>query len=136
MRIVLDTNQFIFALGKERDRSCVKLFDILTKSTYSHSIHIPRTVFLETRQNLSPLAFMEFLKFVAHVATIDEDEVVPYEYAVKYLSQGFKQADSLIAAYSEFITADILVSENRHFLARSNNLPFKVLSAEKALKLL
>ena len=39
-------------------------------------------------------------------------------------------ADALIAAYAEYVGAEILVSENRHFLSRQTNLPFKIVNAE------
>ncbi len=44
--------------------------------------------------------------------------------------------DAFIAAYTEWTGADILVTENRHFLSKQQDLRFKVLSAEKCLKLL
>jgi hypothetical protein len=49
---------------------------------------------------------------------------------------GLKPADAMIAAYTEWVGATVLVSENRHFLSRQTHLPFKVLTAEKTLKLL
>ena len=73
--------------------------------------------------------------FIQAVGQIDEDNIVPLELAVKYASMGLKSADALIAAYTEWIKADILVSENRHFLARKSGMPFKVLSAAQCLKL-
>ena len=78
---------------------------------------------------------MEFLKIV-NMAYLNEDFIVPFNLGDKYLSLGLKHADAFIAAYVESIQADILVSENRHFLSRQSNLPFKVLTAEKCLKLL
>lgn len=47
-----------------------------------------------------------------------------------------KSPDAFIAAYAEWIGADVLVTENRHFLTRQKDLPFKVLTAEKCLKLI
>jgi hypothetical protein len=49
---------------------------------------------------------------------------------------GLKEADALIAAYTEWAGADALVTENRHFLNKHPNLPFKVLTAEKCLKIM
>lgn len=45
----------------------------------------------------------------------DEDIVVPFEIAFKYETKGLKPADAFIAAFTEWVGADVLVTENRHF---------------------
>jgi hypothetical protein len=55
---------------------------------------------------------------------------------VKYEIKGLKPADAFIAAYTEWVGAEVLVTENRHFLNRHTDLPFKVLTAEECLKLI
>ncbi len=67
---------------------------------------------------------------------IDEDFFVPFELGVRYELEGLKPADAFIAAYVEWTGADALVTENRHFLKRHSNFPFKVLNAESCLKLI
>jgi len=49
---------------------------------------------------------------------------------------GLKPADAFIAAYTEWVGAELLVSENRHFLSRHADLPFRVLPAEQAIRLI
>jgi len=91
--------------------------------------------FEEVKRNVSTEAFGEFLMLIETGAlTLDEDIVVPFELGLRYEKMGFKPADSFIAAYAEWVMADALVSENRHFLFDHPHLPFKTLSAESALK--
>ena len=90
----------------------------------------------EVRSNLAPIRFKEFINLIQSVADVDEDIFVPFELGIKYNSMGLKSADAFIAAYAEWVGADLLISENRHFLTRSSNLPFKVLTAEKSLKVI
>ncbi len=68
--------------------------------------------------------------------SIDEDFSVPFELGAKYESKRLKPADAFIAAYAEWVGADTLVTENRHFLTLHIDLPFRILPAEKCLKFL
>ena len=61
---------------------------------------------------------------------------MPFELGAKYESMGLKPADAFIAAYAEWVGANVLVTENRHFLTLYLDLPFRILPAEKSLKLL
>ena len=136
MLIILDSNEFIFALGAQEPNARM-LLDILFAKTSSHSLRIPRTVFEEVKCNLSAEAFKELiLLLLSAMIPIDEDALVPFELGIKYESAGFKYADAFIAAYAEYVGADILVSENRHFLTRHTHLPFKICNAEQCLKLI
>lgn len=136
MLIILDSNEFIFALGAQEPRAKT-LLDILFTNTANHSLRLPRTVFEEVQRNLSIEAFKEFiLMLLSANISIDEDTLVPFELGLKYELAGFKYADAFIAAYAEFVGADILVSENRHFLSRQTNLPFKIVNADNCLKLI
>lgn len=80
--------------------------------------------------------FKEFVLFIHEMAQTDEDIIVPFDTGIKYEQMGLKPADAMIAAYTEWIGAAVLISENRHFLSRQTHLPFKVLTAEKTLRLL
>ena len=97
---------------------------------------IPRTIFEEVKRNLSPESFREFISFINALTTIDEDIVVPFEIAIKYEAKGLKPADAFIAAFTAWVGAEVLVTENRHFLNRHTDLPFEVLTAEECLKLI
>ena len=135
-KLVVDTNQFILRFGSLENSASKILLNKFPELASSIAIHIPQTVVKEVRNNLSPPRFKEFINFIHAVGTVDEDALVPVELAVKYASLGLKPADSFIAAYTDWIQADILVSENRHFLSRQTNLPFKVVTAARCLLIL
>ena len=134
MRLVLDTNIYVFAFGEAEIHSCVKLIESIF--VLKASIHIPRTIIREVQSNLRPVLFKEFILFIHKAASIEEDNVVPFELGMKYEAMGLKPADAFIGSFTEWVGAQILVSENRHFLSRESHLPFKVLTSEKCLKLL
>ena len=136
MRLVLDANEYIFALGFFKKERCESLLKFLIDSFPSHSISICRTIVEEIRVNLSPKEFQNFIKFINILTTIDEDFFIPFEIGVKYEMKGLKPSDAFIAGFTEWVGADALVTENRHFLNRHPDLPFKVLSADKCLKLM
>jgi len=133
--LVLDSNEYIFALGVVQDPICVELLKKILEHS-EISLRIPRLIVEEVRSNLTPEAFKEFIISINKLTRIDEDIEVPFELGVKYEVKGFKPADAFIAAYVEWVGADALVTENRHFLFRSSNLPFKVLTAKECLKIL
>ena len=87
----------------------------------------------ELRRNLSGEVFREVLALIQQVTIIDEDFLVPFELGAKYEQRGLKSADAFIAAYVEWVGADVLVSENRHFLHRHADLTFRVMSADTFL---
>ena len=136
MLLILDSNEYIFALGAVRDRLCERLLDKILEQSENLSLRIPRLIVEEVRNNLTPEAFKEFIISINKLTRVDEDIEVPFELGVKYESKGLKPSDSFIAAFSEWVGADALVTENRHFLSRHSDLPFKVLTAESCLKIL
>ncbi|EFK95695.1 hypothetical protein LDC_2292 [sediment metagenome] len=136
MRFILDTNEFVAAVGVVKNPASEIIFNTLVDSFPKHTLHIPRTIINEVRRNVHPSIFAEFIRIVQPIASIDEDIVVPFEIGTKYESMGLKPADAFIAAYTEWTGADALVTENRHFLSRHKGLPFKVITAETCLKTL
>lgn len=134
MRLVLDTNIYVFAFSEAGMPSCGRLIEAAFLA--NASIHIARTIIREVQDNLRSILFKEFILFIHKVAHIEEDNVVPFELGMKYEAMGLKPADAFIGSFTEWVGAEILVSENRHFLSRQSSLPFKVLTAEKCLKLL
>lgn len=136
MLLVLDSNAYLFAVGLTRKSACARLLDRLIATHPAHRFRIPRLIVDEIRRNLPPEVFHELLSALHVLATIDEDSVVPFELGAKYEARGLKPADAFIAAYTEWVGAECLVTENRHFLTRRSDLPFRVLTAEQALPLL
>jgi len=133
---ILDSNQYIFAFGLAKKPSCQVLLDMLAENPFSFRVRIPRFIIEEVRKHLTPEEFKECILFILELTAIDEDEIITFGLGSKYEAMGLKAADAFIAAYTEWVGADILVSENRHFLSRQANLPFKVLTAESCLKLI
>lgn len=136
MVLVLDSNEYVFSFGQFTKAPCVSLIGCLKTRHAEFKLRIPRLIVDEVRRNVSPQAFEKFIAFLKGRTTIDEDFFVPFELGAKYEARGLKPADSFIAAYAEWVGASFLITENRHFLMRQKNLPFKVRSAEQSLRLL
>lgn len=136
MLLVLDSNEYIFALGTVRDPVCVELLEKIAEYSDNISLRITRLIVEEVRNNLTPEAFKEFIISINKLTRIDEDIEVPFELGVKYEKGGLKPSDAFIGAYTEWVGADALITENRHFLTRHSSLPFKILNAESCLKIL
>lgn len=136
MQRVLDTNEYLFALGSERLSSSEELLEKIASDPQRIKVRICRSILDEIRRNSSPQRFKDFWNFFNILGvTIDEDWEVPFEIVAKYEAMGFKAGDAFIAGYTEYVGADCLVSENRaDFLSRSGELPFKVASAESLLR--
>ena len=136
MRFVLDSNEYLFAFGVARKPASVALLDGLVSHPEVHTIRIPRLIIDEIRRNLPGDIFREVYTLIRGLTEVDEDFVVPFELGTKYEQAGLKPADAFIAAYSEWVAADYLVTENRHFLTRYKDLPFRVVTAEQCLHLI
>jgi predicted nucleic acid-binding protein len=136
LQLVLDANEYIFGLGLFRKASCESLLKFLIDNFSSHSICICRTIVEEVRANLTLKEFHNFVKLINIFTAIDEDFLIPFELGAKYETKGLKDADALIAAFTEWVGADALITENRHFLTHRGDLPFKVLTAEEYLDLI
>ncbi|HDH12894.1 MAG TPA: type II toxin-antitoxin system VapC family toxin [Nitrospirae bacterium] len=134
MRLVIDTNVFIYAFTTTTNPSCKSVINLIAESPDKFKLRIPRTIIEEVRRNMIPESFQEFFGFISEITSIDEDFFVPFEIAFRYERGGLKTADAFIAAYAEWVGADILVTENRHFLKHNPELPFKVLTADNCLK--
>lgn len=136
MLLVLDSNEYLFALGVSPKAACQQLMDVLIDTYPTHRFRVPRLIMEEVSRHLPPEVFHEFMSTLQDLVSIDEDFVVPFELGSKYEALGLKPADAFIAAYTEWVGADALITENRHFLSRRTDLSFQVLRAEQILKLL
>lgn len=136
MEFVCDSNVYVFAFGIAKYPACTSLLTILLRHSHTHQIRVCRTIVEEVRDHLTNQEFREFIGFVNALTTIDEDFFVPFELGSKYEWQGLKPADAFIAAYTEWVGADALISENRHFLSRHAHLPFRVMTAHAFLQLI
>lgn len=136
MLLILDSNEYLFAFGVAQRPASRALFDRLMAERELHQIRVPRLVLGEIQRNFPARIFREVAKLIQESVSVDEDFLVPFELGSKYERMSLKPADAFIAAYTEWVGADALVTENRHFLSRRTDLPFRVLTAEQCLRLL
>jgi len=134
LQLVLDSNEYLFALGAERKPACEALLNTLLKDPTTYRLRISRTILEEVRRNTAPQRFRDLWLFLQALGvSADEDWEVSFELGVKYESLGLKPGDAFIAAYTEWTGAECLVTENRDFLALTS-LPFKIVRADAFLK--
>ncbi len=130
LRIVIDTNEFVFALTGPSGSASHRLLEMLLRASDRFEVRIPQIVVTECAHNLPASTRPQLFALLDAVTAVDPDYVVPFEIGERYRVIGMKPADALIAAYCEWIEADTLVSENRHFLAQYRpHLPFDTLTA-------
>jgi predicted nucleic acid-binding protein len=135
LRIVIDTNEFVFALTGPAASAPLRLLETLVRAAERFEVRIPQTVVTECARNLPTRARPRLFALLNALASIDPDYVVPFETGERYRAVGMKAGDALIAAYCDWIEADVLLSENRHFLLDyRQHLPFEVLTAEHFLQ--
>ncbi|OGH61455.1 MAG: hypothetical protein A3G34_05595 [Candidatus Lindowbacteria bacterium RIFCSPLOWO2_12_FULL_62_27] len=131
-RIVLDSNEYIYAFGAERKPACERLIGRLIEKAEKNSLSVSRSIADETRRNLKRTAFKLCHRFWLDMACrIDDDDNVPKALFASYLVRGLKPADAQIGAYAEWVNADFLISENRDFLALSKPLPYRIMKASE-----
>ncbi len=136
MLLVIDSNVYIFSFGFIKEPFCENLITLIAERPDLYTIRVLRSIITEVRRHITPEDFQKFVEFINILTKIDEDFFIPFELGAKYEARGLKPADALIAAYTEWVGADALVTENRHFLSRRKDLPFKVLTAKECLKLI
>jgi predicted nucleic acid-binding protein len=117
--VVLDSNEFIFAFRSKKEIN-LRLLDIILRES-SFKIVIPSLILDEIFERMKELMDRNFASKVrsdilsSHIQVIDIDKV-PKNFIKKYTKKGLKDADAAIAAFTEWVKADFLISENRHFL--------------------
>lgn len=131
LRVVIDTNEFVFALIGPADNASYRLLNLLVSDHEGFEVRIPQTIATESLRNLPARAHPRFFSLLNTLTSIDPDYLVPFEVGERYRALGMKTGDALIAAYCDWIETDVLVSENRHFLVEyRSDLDFEVLIAQ------
>lgn len=130
-KAVLDSNEFIFALRDEKE-FCV---DVLKLTGIRFTALISHTIVEEVFLRLKELEGKDFASLIIHIIKnlkleITDDSQIPLEIVEKYESRGAKKGDALIAAFTEWVGADYLITENRHFLKEIKIDKFKAINAE------
>lgn len=134
MLLVLDSNEYLFAFGAVKAPASEELLDFLVEHFPRHHVRIVRTIVEEVSSKLTLEQIKEFYAFLNLFTDIDEKWVIPFDVAEKYLSF-FKKGDAAIAAYTEFVGAHALVTENRrHFHRHKETLPFEIWDAATCLQ--
>ncbi len=132
--LILDSNEYIFGISGDK-ASCARLMDRLD----TLRVFVPAMVLQEVRRNLDALyglgvVFFRLIAFQDNITIVWSPP--PENLLQTYLKRGFAEEDAAIAATAEMVGARYIISENRHFLQHTSSLPFQVIDAETALKLL
>lgn len=132
-KLVLDSNEFIFAF-REKKELHIHLLDVVEDL----DVLIPSTILEEVFERLKFLEGRDFASRVRNTIAnssimILESSLIPADPIKKYISKGLKESDASIAAFTEWVQAGYLISENRHFLKLKTN-KFKVVDAKRFLK--
>lgn len=137
MEVVLDSNEFIFGFTKTE-----KVYaDLLKLIGVKFNVTLPDVVFREVFEKLKILEGKDFASAARYAILkmdikIVDEKLVPQELIQKYYSIIKKRPDAAIAAFTEWVNAKYLVSENRHFLYILKRKPFEVLKAENFISVL
>ena len=133
--VALDTNEYIHAIrAGDLYPACRRL---IFESLHLLQLHFPFQVQTELRRNLTDEEMAIALRALKAAQRIIWSYDVPPVKRIRFWeSQGAKKGDAVICAALEAANVKFLISENRHFLAQIESLPFQVLSAEQFLDLL
>ena len=126
MIIILDSNEYINYFNKK---------DLLDKvfSNQDILIYINDIIIREVIRNLKELQIKEFYNLIFNKNINFYGHKMPLQLLAKYKKLGLKKGEIAIAAFCESISADYLVTENRHFLKSKKFDRFEVLSLRKFL---
>jgi predicted nucleic acid-binding protein len=116
-RLILDSNEYIFGIPGDK-ASCAHLMERLGELC----VYVPAMVMKEVRDNLQREYGLgkEFFRLI-----VQEENITvmwadpPVDLVAKYTALGLAEEDAVIAACAEWVGAEYLISENRHFLERS-----------------
>ena len=127
MIIVLDSNEFINYLSEK----LLLLDKILSDDKIT--IYINETITKEVINNLNESLIKEFYDFLLRNNIDVYEGKMELDLLQKYKKLGLKKGDIAIAAFCEYVKANYLITENRHFLKSKNFDKFKVLSIKEFL---
>jgi hypothetical protein len=128
MRICIDSCVLIHGLQKT-DPAAVQLLDVISPGLV---LVVPRLVGQEVTRNLTTPAQVRSFYHLFHNRDFAfiVDEPVPRQLVSKYAQLGLpEKADAFIGAFAEWMEAEYLVSDNRHFLRDLHTDAFEVLDA-------
>ncbi len=115
---------------------CVELLEHIASHRKDYLLSVCRPILDERSRHLLSQHLSEAYSYLnALDVPIDERWSVPFEFVQRYIEKGLKRGDAFIAGYTEWISADCLVSENRaDIVSQADLFPFNVFTAEQFLK--
>ncbi len=127
MRIVLDSNEYILFLNKKS----ISLNELFEKEGIV--IYVNGSIVREVLRNIAETIKSRFYKMLFKNKIEVNDKKLPFYLFDKYKKIGLKKGDIAIAAFCDFIKADCLITENRHFLKEAEVKEFKVVTIKDFL---
>jgi hypothetical protein len=143
MRIILDTNEYIFGMDSEAGEVApgrvLDAIRILIEECEDFRLLLPEIIREEVQRNIPADLEGDFYRLIYSSEKIEHYSMldVPVELFEKYRNEkGLKEGDALIAAFSEFVKTDYLISENRHIYRDLDIREFTPVNAEEFLEIL
>lgn len=130
IRIILDSNEYIYYLAN-KSTDFLKLFELKDVEIFLNEI-----IFSEVYRNLTDYLIKYFIKLLKNPKFKTISDKIPQFLIDKYKKLGLKKGDFIIAAFCEFVNADYLISENRHFLKNLKFDKFKVVTLNEFLNII
>lgn len=131
--VVLDSNELIFGLTGNKQYPKI-LIDNLKDLSQNYDFRINGQILKEVLDNVPNQYKEKFFKLVNYGLINYDNKLIDKRLINKYKNLKLKKGDNAIAAFTELINADFLISENRHFLQELKTKKFKILNAEQFLK--
>lgn len=143
MKIILDTNEYIFGLdGESGEEASVKLLNVvrlMIEDIKDFKLLLPEIIREEVQRNIPEYLKKDFHKLIYSSEKIEHHPMlnVPFKLFDKYRNEmGLKEGDAMIAAFAEFMKVNYLVSENRHIYKNLKIKEFVTINASEFLKIL
>lgn len=143
MRIILDTNEYIFGLDSEAEEVApgrvLDAIRILIEEYEDFRLLLPEIIRKEVQRNIPADLEGDFYRLIYSSEKIEHYSMldVPVELFEKYRNEkGLKEGDALIAAFAEFVKTDYLISENRHIYRDLDIREFATVNAKEFLEIL
>ena len=132
-KAVIDSNEIILGLTTENTSSAIFIIK-LNELKDKYEFIISDDIYQEVMRNIPNYTKEKFSKLLEFKIITINDFLTDVELFQKYKNLGFKKGDIAIASFADKENADILISENRHFLKWFQTRKFKILNAEQFLK--
>lgn len=132
-KAVIDSNEIILGLTTENTSSAIFIIK-LNELKDKYEFIISDDIYQEVMRNVPSCTKEKFSKLLKFKIITINDFLADVELFQKYRNLGFKKGDIAIASFADKENADILISENRHFLRWLQTRKFKILNVEQFLK--